>query len=448
MAWRVTLTHPTSAHARLSVFLSFLLSRSFLLFLFLSLSLARALSLSLSRTATASTPCRFADVGAIIKGMREDRGGSVQTGVQAMFIHAALDAYARTLRSVDLSGLIKADGVLRQGSLRVDWGHLQKGSSAQKENEVAEEFAAHLKHTPIVVVLIGALWDQAKGAAGWAGFVEEAKAVTVRQSTSALPTTFPASLAFLAESQARVMAVRSFKSAGMQWRPTWAVGLASALGTTDAAPIGELGSSTFSVCDATTGAVLKGTPIDSSNVKETATKINALIAGHPGLRIFATGTWRDTGVDELSRSVDADVAILKAHDEGLLSGQCAAQFANKLHTLPPRAVVTVVDGGAAGEPTHITTVRLNDAWLQTSAQSLEGRRHHASASANSAGGSHGHGHSRLLSPTGDRYVTATGGDSSSDGSVDVDNIGGRRSYGGPGNPKKLLQWPAVNATSL
>ena len=122
--------------------------------------------------------------------------------------------------------------------------------------------------------------------------------------------------------------------------------------------------------------------------------------------------------------------------------QQSALFVSESQALQALAVI---DGGAAGELTHITTVRLNDAWLGTSAQSLEGRRHHA----NTAGGNHG----RQLSPTGDRHQTTLGGAalgdaSSSDGSVDIDNIGGRRTYGGPSNPKKLLQWPVVNSTSL
>lgn len=213
-----------------------------------------------------------------------------------------------------------------------------------------------------LVVLIGAAWyaanKDADAGAAWTGLIPNGKEFSgAKQKLSTLPTSYPPSMGFLKGGRnsqpPHVVAPRVFKAGGVEWKPSWCVGLAAARGITDL--VGDLGSGKFSVCDAVTGTQLSRHDVDRSNPAATAVVIRQAAASHPGIKIFATGKWRETGLEGLDcADCDCDLSVLSQEDEGKYAGLCTAVLMDKIYQLDKGTTVTVLESG--GGSTQITTV--------------------------------------------------------------------------------------------
>lgn len=236
------------------------------------------------------------------------------------------------------------------------------------KKDVAAAFNADTTPEADLVVLIGAAWYAAKkdndAGAAWAGLIENGREFAgAKTSVSTLPKTFPPSMAFLEQERfdgfgtaggARVVAPRCVRTGGVEWKPTWCVGVAKDAGITDV--IGDLGSGKLAVIDAVTGTQVSSQEIDVADPGAVSVAIDAVAANFPGIKIFATGKWRQAGLHGLACTGTAELSLLSQEDEGKYAGLCTAMLMEKIYNLAPKSVVRVLESG--GGSTQITTVVL------------------------------------------------------------------------------------------
>ena len=108
------------------------------------------------------------------------------------------------------------------------------------------------------------------------------------------------------------------------------------------------------MCNSNTGTQLARCDADVNDPQGTAAKMNAILQNFPGIKIFATGKWRQKGLQGMADVVTADIALLSQEDEGTYSGLCTGFLMNKIYNIEHNGVVLVVEGG--GGSTQMTSV--------------------------------------------------------------------------------------------
>ena len=251
----------------------------------------------------------------------------------------------------DTSRLLKPR-MVKQSLLKIGWKPLLE----KDKGTLAAAYDAHLEFSPDVVVLVGSPWYIVKEHdPNWKGFVPDAYEAKKQKDIAKLPTASAKGISFLSEQEGtRVICTRVFKCDGVEWKPSWVVGLSEALGITT--PIGDLGSGKFSVCEPTTGAILKSCGCGSEFAEESAFSINKVLKEFPGIPIYATGTWREHGTEKLVLKGEHAITILPHQEEGMYSGYSTALLLQKLCKIPARSVITVVEADSTS--TQMTTVSL------------------------------------------------------------------------------------------
>ena len=236
-------------------------------------------------------------------------------------------------------------GVLRATYRDAGWPLTDDGKA-----QVAEMFAStHVRLAPDLVVLIGACWDAIgegnTGAANqWPGFVPEGVVFGEQLPLDVLPTQLPPAADFLPATKARVVSARNFIAGGARCTPSWVRGLAHARHLTRV--VGVLGTASLTVCSCATGDAVEEVDLGAGrDTAAVAKAIDGAASRHPQMQVFATGAWRETGVEAVAAACeDAFVRVVDAKDEMAYMGMCTAQLLGTAYRLPAGSVVTVVEG--------------------------------------------------------------------------------------------------------